>query len=235
MKLSVPIFQLKRRAKALSREHQVPLFEALNRVADAEGFRSWSLLAAHYAKDNAAQAMLTNLEPGDMVLVGARAMQGKTELVLNILAEARKSGRFCAFFTLEYTKAEACELLKSHGLEAESADFHLDTSDAICADHIIAALAGAKEGSVIAVDYLQALDHRRDKPSLVTQVSRLKTFAQKAGVIVIMISQIDRHYDSAAKSLPDMSDVRMPNMFDTSVFNKSCFMRDGNIAFSLST
>lgn len=233
MKLSVPIFQLKRRAKALSRERSVPLFEALNSVAEAEGFRSWSLLAAHYAKDDAASTMLTNMEPGDMVLVGARPMQGKTELVLNILAEAQKAGRFCALFTLEYTKTEACELLKSHGLDSESAEFHLDTSDAICAEHIIAALAGAKEGSVVGIDYLQALDHRRDRPPLVTQISTLNAFAQKSGVIFIIISQIDRNYDAAAKALPDMSDIRMPNRFDTSVFKKSCFMREGEIAFNL--
>jgi hypothetical protein len=232
MKLSAPVFQLKRRAKLMSRDRKIPLHAALNSVAEGEGFRTWSLLAAHHANSDPASAILAHLEPGDMVLVGARPMHGKTSLVLKILAEARKADRFCAFFTLEYAKAEASELLAAHGLDSGSTDVLLDTSDTICADNIIAAMAGAKEGSVVGIDYLQALDHRRDHPALAEQVSVLAAFAKKTGVIFIVISQVDRRYDGATKALPDMSDVRMPNRFDTSVFNKSCFMRDGQIVFS---
>ena len=46
MKLSAPIYQLKRNAKRLSREEKIPLHEALDRVAAQEGFGGWSLLAA---------------------------------------------------------------------------------------------------------------------------------------------------------------------------------------------
>src|SRR5262245_59501778 len=207
MKLSAPIFQLKRRAKSMSRERKIPLVDALNRVAEGEGFGAWSLLAARYAKRDPAPAILASLEPGDMVLIGARPMQGKTMLALKILAEAHKAGRYCAYFTLEHTSAEAAEILGSYGLETPSLEVLLDTSDAICADYMIAKLAGAKSGAVIVVDYLQALDHQRDKPPLAEQVLALKAFADGAGLIIAFISQIDRHYDAAAKALPDISDV----------------------------
>ena len=46
MKLSAPVYHLKRKAKLLSREGNVPLHEALNRIAIKEGFGSWSLLVA---------------------------------------------------------------------------------------------------------------------------------------------------------------------------------------------
>ena len=49
MKLSVPIYQLKREAKRRAREEGIPLSAALDRVAAAEGFSGWSLLAARYA------------------------------------------------------------------------------------------------------------------------------------------------------------------------------------------
>jgi replicative DNA helicase len=231
MKLSAPIFRLKRRAKVMSREAQIPLTEALNRVAADEGFGSWSLLAARYAKRDPAPIILARLEPGDMVLVGARPMQGKTMLAMNILAEASKSGHPCAYFTLEHTTTEAVEIMRFVGLDATSANVLLDASDAICADYMIGKLKGAKAGAVVLVDYLQALDHHRETPPLADQISALKKFADEAGLIFIFISQIDRHYDSATKALPDISDVRMPNKVDASLFSKTCFLREGEVIF----
>jgi hypothetical protein len=46
MKLSAPIYHLKRKAKLLSPEENIPLHEALDRIASQEGFGGWSLLAA---------------------------------------------------------------------------------------------------------------------------------------------------------------------------------------------
>ena len=46
MKLSAPIYQLKRRAKLLSRTDTIPLHQALDRIAQEEGFTAWSLLAS---------------------------------------------------------------------------------------------------------------------------------------------------------------------------------------------
>ena len=46
MKLSAPLYHLKRQAKLLSRAEKIPLHEALNRIAEREGFSGWSLLAA---------------------------------------------------------------------------------------------------------------------------------------------------------------------------------------------
>ena len=45
-RLSAPIFRLKKQARTLSRAESIPLHEALNRIANAEGFKTWSLLSA---------------------------------------------------------------------------------------------------------------------------------------------------------------------------------------------
>ena len=44
MNLSAPIYKLKRNAKLLSRNDGMPLNQALDRIAQKEGFKSWSLL-----------------------------------------------------------------------------------------------------------------------------------------------------------------------------------------------
>src|SRR6516164_191391 len=72
MKLSAPIYHLKRKAKRLSREEGIPLHEALDRVAATEGFSAWSLLAAKTAAATPANRVFAQFRPGDLVLVGAR-------------------------------------------------------------------------------------------------------------------------------------------------------------------
>lgn len=232
MKLSAPIFRLKRRARLMSREDGIPLNEALDRIARSEGLRDWSLLAAKYAERDPASEIFARLAPGDMTLIGARPMQGKTVLALGVLAQAAKAGRSCAYFTLDQTTEEALGLLAACGVDANTPDLLVDTSDAICAEHIIARLVGAPSGSVVVVDYLQALDHSREKPPLSDQVSALSAFAKERGLIIVMISQIDRRFDAAAKPLPDITDIRMPNRIDISVFSKTCFLREGELIFA---
>jgi len=54
MRLSAPIYRLRRQAKLLARKAGIPLNQALDRVAKDEGFQSWSLLVARYPAQNAA-------------------------------------------------------------------------------------------------------------------------------------------------------------------------------------
>ena len=76
MKLSAPIFLLKRQARAVSREEGIALSKALDRIARAEGFSSWSLLAARASVTPASSKLLAQLAPGDLVLLGARPGHG---------------------------------------------------------------------------------------------------------------------------------------------------------------
>ncbi len=84
MKLSAPVYHLKRKAKLLSRQEGVPLHEALDRIAREEGCKNWSLLALKLAALRPAAKLVEQLTPGDLLLIGAQRGQGNTLLSLDL-------------------------------------------------------------------------------------------------------------------------------------------------------
>jgi replicative DNA helicase len=231
LKPSVPIYRLKRQARIASREHQVPLHDALDRIAASEGFSTWSLFAARANATSPAARLYAVLKPGDLLLIAARPGQGKTLLSLQLALEAIKAGNRAVFFTLEYTVTDMVNRLNAVSADwrAHRDRFWFDDSEAISADHIVESLATAEPNTLAVIDYLQLLDQRRDKPELALQVGQLKAFARKRGVVLVFISQIDRSYDPSKKDFPDVNDVRLPNPVDTTLFDKACFLQSGEI------
>lgn len=231
MRLSAPIYHLKRLAKARARKEAIQLHKALDKIAIKEGFSSWSLLAAQASSYPQVRDLFDRLKPGDLVLLAARPGQGKTMMGLDLIIEAAKAGRRGAFFTLEYNQDDIIERIGLSGASSRPLRDHIDfdTSDSISADHIIARLDQASQGTLVVIDYLQLLDQKRDNPPLEDQVNTLKRFAEARGVIIVFISQIDRAYDATVKSCPDLSDVRLPNPLDLSHFNMSCFLNAGEV------
>ncbi|CAH1658886.1 ATPase domain-containing protein [Hyphomicrobiales bacterium] len=233
MKLSAPIYQLKRRAKLMARDQKIALHTALDRIASEEGFTTWSLLSARAALRSTPREMLARLADGDLLLLGARPGHGKTLLGLQLLLDAVHQGRRGVFFTLEYTEQETRERIRL--LEDKASDLggalEIVISDDICADYIISHLAGAPPGTVATVDYLQILDQKRNKPELSEQISALRAFARQTGVILAFISQIDRSYSPDTKPLPDIQDIRLPNRLDVTLFSKACFLHDEKMQF----
>lgn len=73
MRLSAPIYQLKRRARKLVRDENMTLHQAQDRIAVNEGFSAWSLLATRASAPGDAISILPELADGDMPLtkVGA--------------------------------------------------------------------------------------------------------------------------------------------------------------------
>ncbi|TPK72492.1 DNA helicase [Mesorhizobium sp. B2-4-15] len=233
MELSQPVYHLKRQAKLLSREAKIPLHQALDHIAAQEGFASWSLLAAKASEATPAGRLFSRLAPGDLVLVGARPGHGKTLMSLELAVEAMKSGHRSFFFTLEYTRRDVLEQFRAIGADPARFDhlFEFDNSDAISADHIVRALESAPRGTLAVIDYLQLLDQKRENPALMDQVRALKAFARDRGVILVFIPQIDRSYDPSTKPFPDISDIRLPNPLDLSLFSKACFLNKGGVRF----
>jgi hypothetical protein len=227
MRLSVPIYQLKRRAKLLARAEKVPLHEAQDRIARKEGFRAWSALSACMTANSPASALLPKLADGDMLLLGARPGQGKTLVGIQLLLDAARDGRRAVLFTLEYTAEEAMQLVLSlNNGEVRHAP-EIVTSGDISADLIVQYLSGSPKGTVALIDYLQILDQQRSKPPLSEQMRVLSGFARESGVILGFISQIDRSFDPKRDPLPSLDDVRLPNPIPAGIFSKACFLHAG--------
>jgi replicative DNA helicase len=233
MKLSAPIYLLKRQARLLSRTEKIPLHEALDRIAVREGLSGWSLLAAKLSASAPAGRLFARLSPGDLVLVGARPGHGKTLMSLELALEAMKSGNRAVFFTLEYTEKDVLDRFRAIGVEWAQLDglFELDCSDMVSADDIVKRSASAPRGTLMVIDYLQLLDQRRENPGLPAQIRTLKWFARDRGLILVFISQIDRSFDPLTKPCPDLDDVRLPNPLDLALFDKTCFLNNGQVRF----
>ena len=233
MRLSAPVYRLKRQARLMSRREDIPLHQALDRVAAEEGFGNWSLLAAKAAEAVPAGRLLARLMPGDMVLVAARPGQGKTLMSLELAVTAMKQGNRAVFFTLEYVHADILDRFRDIGADPADFDrlFEFDNSDAISAGYIIEALRSAPRGTLAVIDYLQLLDQKRENPELMVQIRALRSFARERGLVLVFISQVDRSYDSSSKPFPDIGDIRLPNPLDLSLFDKACFLNKGEIQF----
>ena len=233
MKLTSPIYQLKRRARAFSRQEKIPLHSALDQIARLEGFGSWSLLANTYSNQSPAHPILDGLAPSDLLLVGARPNQGKTLLSLELAMASMQAGNHCHFFSLDYTERDILESFKSLGANPidYQTRFEFDCSDNISADYIVAQLHNKPAETLVVIDYLQALDQKRSNPELNTQVATLRTWAQQHGHIMVFIAQIDRTYSVQQAPVPNVQDLRLPNPLDTSLFSKFCFIQDGQLEF----
>lgn len=228
MKLSAPIYQLKRKAKLLARHQEIPLNKALNSIAGQEGFASWSLLSAKASTHLHPANLLSNLNPGELVLLGARPGHGKTLMGLKLVIETVRLGHRSIFFTLDYNERDALERIEALNENNPITDKNLevDASDSISADYIIKQIKSGDTPKLVVIDYLQLLDQKRANPDLLTQIQSLKNHAKKSGVIFILISQIDRSFELSEKKLPDLSDIRLPNPLDLTLFNKSCFLNN---------
>jgi len=237
MKLSAPVYQLKSKAKKRKKQEGLSLNEALNLVAQEEGFNTWSLLMAKSEafRPKSRKEILGYLNPGDLVLIAARPFQGKTVLTLEVLLQAVREHRSCYFFTLEYTHravmTKLCELDES--FELNDSSLKLDFSDDISAEYIINQTQDSiQDNSLIAVDYLQLLDQKRKHPELQIQIEHLKEYAKKKTCILLFISQVNRAFEADEKTVPGIEDIHLPNPLDLRLFNKILFLHQGNVHFA---
>ena len=228
MKLSAPIFVLKSQAKELKSTKLITMTEALNLIAQREGFISWSLLHSQTMNflPKTREEILSYLNPSDLMLIGARPGVGKTTFSMKMMIQALKEGRRCFFFTLEYSKREVVQkIAELDESSVENSGLTIDFSDEISSNYIIQKTNNLIEpGTIIIIDYLQLLDQKRSNPDLQIQIEDLKEFAKKQKCILIFISQIDRMFEVKDKIYLGLEDIKLPNPLDLTLFNKIMFL-----------
>ena len=230
--LFAPLYALKRQAKRRARQHGMPLHVALDDIARENGFAQWSLLMARHAPPDALTQLSRQLQPGRLLLLAARPLQGKTRLGFALMARALRAGKHAAFFSLDCTPAQVHALTAA--VDSDGAlwgnRFRWDCSDDVCAAHVAAQLQDAPPDTVVVIDYLQLLDQRRDHPPVMQQVQALRRLARERQFTVVVIAQIQRGFDETQRDMPGWSDVRLPNPLDASLFDHRCFVHQGQIA-----
>ncbi|MBC98607.1 MAG: DNA helicase [Halobacteriovoraceae bacterium] len=237
MKLSSPIHVLKSQAKELKRSESLSMIEALDKIAQREGYSSWSLLQSKNSSPfpKSYSEVLDFLNEGDLLIIGARPGMGKTSFTIGlfVMAVQRKLASNYYFTLNENHKDIAGRISiydKTIGNFKESLGYpgneHLgyigvDYSNAISADYIIEKTkATISKKSVIVVDYLQLLDEKRINPPLQKQVEKLKKYAKETGCIIIFISQVRREIENQIDKTPRLADIRLPNPLELNLFNK---------------
>lgn len=226
--MTFPIFVLKRQARRLARDKNLPLHLALDQVAQSQGFQAWSHLVSASSRPTTLEPDIVT-QPGELLLIGARPRQGKTLYGLTWAADAVRAGHRASIFSLEETEpAIRARFERLHRADAlTSGRLQIDLTEGLDADHILSRLGSAQPGDVALVDYLQLLDQNRRSPPLWDQIARLRVLAREKRLRIAVLSQIDRRFELSGKSLPDYHDVRRLDALGTDLFDKACFLHKG--------
>lgn len=176
---------------------------------------------------------MTFIEPGDFIVVAGRPSTGKTAFTLQLMLNMAKSGKKCAYFSLEtnadklYQRAVTCferlnyDHVKMRRLTPEEQQIELQMSEKLLAlpFHFIEAAgmtadmieheAVSMGADVIFVDYLGLVqDKAKSRYEKVTNTSlALHTIAQKNNITVVALSQLRRVQGVELKK-PRMDDLR---------------------------
>ncbi|MCL2099160.1 MAG: replicative DNA helicase [Oscillospiraceae bacterium] len=210
----------------------VGVFDQLHKVAtDKEAARG--LTSGFSGIDN----VLVGMNPGNLVLIGARPSMGKTAFAMNIAMNVAAKKRAVAFFQLEMSREEVVSrLLSSESFVdnyklrsgilndeewtkiAEAAervshcDIYLDDTPNITVTGMKAKLRRLKKLDLVVIDHLQLMQADRgigNKVQEISEISRnLKIMAKELGVPVIICSQLNRGPESRDDKRPMLSDLR---------------------------
>ena len=152
----------------LAKAQNIPLSDALDIIAAQEGFKTWSLLSARFNASKTSAEALSQVNPGDLLLIGARPGQGKTTIALQLVLKSALSGKNSWFLSLEWDLSDIHYRTRKTGINISQLGnrFQFDNSDDISAKCIISRIGSCLPGTVVTIDYLQLLDQDRSKPDL---------------------------------------------------------------------
>ncbi len=183
-------------------------------------------------------AMLTGLNPSDLIILAARPAMGKTSFALNIAVRSAKySKKQVAIFSLEMSSQQLVErmlssecsilatklhtgtlaneewaLLASGAQELSQSKIFLDDTPNLSVTEMKAKLRRLSELGLVVVDYLQLMTTVRRDGNRVQEISEitrtLKIMAKELNVPVIALSQLARGPEARQDHRPILSDLR---------------------------
>ncbi len=181
--------------------------------------------------------VIVGLNPGDLVLVGARPGMGKTSFAMNIATKScEKTQKTVAVFSLEMSASQLVTrllsseamvdnyLMRTGNLDKEwdklahaasrlaEYEILIDDTSGITVTGMKAKLRRTKNLGMVVIDYLQLMSSDRKIDNRVQEVSEisrnLKLMAKEFGVPVITCAQLSRAPESRSKPIPQLSDLR---------------------------
>ena len=180
---------------------------------------------------------LLGMNPGNLIIIGARPGMGKTSFAMNIATNvAKRSKKAVCVFSLEMSCEELVmrvlsseakiESKKLRAAKLEDPDYHkinvaaaalsetnllIDDTPGLTVTAMKAKLRKVKNVGLVVIDYLQQMQSERrfdNRAVEVGEISRgLKMLAKDLGVPVICCAQLNRENASKDK-LPQLTDLR---------------------------
>lgn len=183
-------------------------------------------------------AILSGLNPSDLIILAARPAMGKTSFVLNIATRvAKQSKKKVVIFSLEMSMQQLVERMLSFECSILSNKIHkgdikgdewalliegaqnlsscsilFDDSPNLTVPEMKAKLRRVKDLGLVVIDYLQLMSTGKREGNRVQEISEitrmLKVMAKELDVPVITISQLARGPDARQDHRPILSDLR---------------------------
>ena len=193
-----------------------------NRNALATGFQDLDIL-------------LSGVEKGNLITIGARPAMGKTAFILSIMSNLLKQNKKCLLFSLEMSTSQIIKrliaILGEIGLITMNHNKLLDDSQKSKIEYILTAISylnlticddiytiegirnkiAEERPEYVFIDYLQLMEtpRKKQRSEAITNIMLdLKQTAKENNCIIFISSQLSRALESRCDKRPMLSDLR---------------------------
>ena len=179
--------------------------------------------------------LLSGVEKGNLITIGARPAMGKTAFILSIMSNLLKQNKKCLLFSLEMSTSQIIKrliaILGEIGLITMNHNKLLDDSQKSKIEYILTAISylnlticddiytiegirnkiAEERPEYVFIDYLQLMEtpRKKQRSEAITNIMLdLKQTAKENNCIIFISSQLSRALESRCDKRPMLSDLR---------------------------